>query len=289
LKQRWLSGVIAANVVALLALALTYPQLMVSPGALIPGHARLEKDCFACHAPWRGAASERCQKCHRLADIGIRTTQGAPLTQTKLKISFHQRLSEQDCIACHSDHAGPKLAERAGKRFSHSLLQPAVREGCSVCHAAPSDNVHRDLSAQCARCHTTDGWRPASFDHSMLSQAELQRCEGCHRPPRDRLHRPIKAYCHQCHSPQHWTPATFDHERLFLLDADHNVECSTCHDSGDYKRYTCYGCHAHRRDEIRAKHLEEGIGNFQNCARCHRSASGEAERGESRRGGERDD
>lgn len=289
MKPRWLPGLIAANLVALLALAVAYPQPMISPGPLIPGHAQLEKDCFACHAPWRGAASERCEKCHRLADIGIRTTQGVPVAQRKLKMSFHRELIEQDCIACHTDHAGPRLAQRPGKRFSHSLLRPTVRQGCGECHAAPSNAIHRDLTAGCSKCHSTDGWRPASFDHSLLSQEELQRCQGCHKPPDDRLHRPIKGYCHQCHRPQHWTPATFDHERFFVLDRDHNVDCSTCHDSGDYRRYTCFGCHAHRPDQIRAKHLEEGIGNFEDCVRCHRSATGEAEGGESQRGGERDD
>jgi hypothetical protein len=288
-KRGRLLAVIAANLLVLLALAAAYPSLMVSPGALMRGHASIEKDCFACHSPWRGAVSERCLKCHRIADIGLRTTEGVPLAQRKAKVSFHQDLIEQDCIACHSDHAGPKLTEHSRKPFSHSLLRPEVRNGCSGCHAAPADRVHRNLAAGCARCHQPERWNPANFDHSQLTADEQQHCEGCHKPPEDRTHRSIKGYCGQCHSPQHWRPATFDHDRLFALDADHDADCVTCHNADDYRRYTCYGCHAHRPDQIRAKHLDEGIGDFEDCVRCHKSASGEPEGGESRRGGERGD
>ena len=55
----WLLIVIAANLVVLVALAFVYPHLMVSPGPLTRGHAELATDCFACHAPWRGAAAQR--------------------------------------------------------------------------------------------------------------------------------------------------------------------------------------------------------------------------------------
>ena len=64
MKGRWLLAVIAANLLVLVALVFIYPHLMVSPGPLVQGHAELDTDCFACHAPWRGAASERCVACH---------------------------------------------------------------------------------------------------------------------------------------------------------------------------------------------------------------------------------
>ena len=67
---------IAANLVVLVALAFVYPHLMVSPGRSSPAHAELTTDCFACHAPLRGAAAERCIACHAVADIGLRTTKG---------------------------------------------------------------------------------------------------------------------------------------------------------------------------------------------------------------------
>ena len=63
-----------------MALAFVYPHLMVSPGPLVRvGTADLATDCFACHAPWRGAAAQRCIACHAVADIGLRTTKGVAL------------------------------------------------------------------------------------------------------------------------------------------------------------------------------------------------------------------
>jgi hypothetical protein len=285
---RWLLAVIAANLLGLVALVFVYPHLMVSPGSLVRGHAELDTDCFACHSPWRGAASERCAKCHLLPEIGLRTTKGTPLDQRTVKSSFHQDLIEQDCMACHSDHQGPKLTQRSRKPFSHALLRTAVRERCESCHAAPADKVHRDLSVSCRECHTLERWKPATFDHALLAKPVLERCEGCHKAPTDSLHRQFKGNCGQCHSQERWKPATFDHDKYFVLDRDHNTKCATCHTNDDYSRYTCYGCHEHRRDKVRAEHLEEGIRDFENCVECHRSASEEPRRRGSREGRKRD-
>ena len=235
MKRGWLMALITLNLAALLALVFVYPHLMVSPGAVMPAHAEINTDCFACHAPLRGAAADRCIKCHALADIGVRTTKGAPVERKAVKASFHQQLLEQDCMACHSDHTGPRLTERRGKRFSHQLLRADVRERCEACHKPPADSLHRQVTGNCAQCHRQAGWKPA----------------------------------------------TFAHDKLFLLDIDHNASCVTCHAGNDYKRYTCYGCHEHQPDKIRRKHEKEGIRDFENCVKCHRSA----EEKEGREGG----
>jgi hypothetical protein len=259
MKSRWLWIVITANLAVLVALAFLYPHLMVSPGALVTGHAELATDCFACHAPLRGAASDRCISCHAVADIGLRTSKGAALVKVAMassprvreagsaaskpraavKSSFHQQLIEQDCVTCHSDHAGPKLTQRSRKPFSHDLLTVATRERCDSCHAAPADALHRQIAGNCGSCHSSKAW----------------------------------------------TPATFDHDRFFALDRDHNAACATCHVGNNYARYSCYGCHEHTVANVRAEHEEEGIRDLDNCVRCHRSAN-EKDEG---RGGERRD
>jgi len=234
----WVLLVIGANLAALIALVFAYPHLMVSPGALLRGHAELATDCFACHAPWRGAASPRCIECHAAREIGLRTTQGVPLVQAGLKTAFHQELIEQDCIACHSDHEGSR--QRSRKSFSHQLLREQSRSACEECHRAPADSVHRRISGNCK----------------------------------------------QCHEAQRWKPATFEHAKLFVLDRDHDVKCETCHTGNDYSRYTCYGCHEHRPDRVRDKHVKEGIRDFEDCVECHRSAREEPKKG-SREGSDR--
>jgi len=72
-----------------------------------------------------------------------------------------------------------------------------------------------------------------------------------------------------------------------VLDRDHNATCATCHVNNDYKRYTCYGCHEHQPDKIRRKHVKEGIPEFDNCVKCHRSASEREGNERSREGRER--
>ena len=291
MKGRWLWIVISANLVVLVALAVIYPHLMVAPGALADGHAQLTTDCFACHTPLRGATADRCIACHALPDIGLRTTQGAAIVHAKLlKVSFHQELNDQNCMACYSDHAGPKLTQRSRKPFSHAMLRVAARDRCDTCHAVPTNgpkaDLHKALSVGCDKCHKTEAWKPATFDHTALTQAELGRCESCHKAPADTMHKQMTGNCAQCHKTQAWKPATFEHNKYFPLDKDHNASCVTCHVANNYKRYTCYGCHEHTPANMQAKHREEGVSeSLDNCVRCHRSGSGEGEGKGSREGG----
>jgi hypothetical protein len=78
-KRPVLLIVIALNLLVLVALAFAFPHLMVSPGPLVKGHAELATDCFACHAAWRGASSQRCTECHVTAEVGLKTTKGVPI------------------------------------------------------------------------------------------------------------------------------------------------------------------------------------------------------------------
>lgn len=237
-RSLWIS--FSLVLVAIIALSFVRPHEMVSPGNVIPAHAALESNCFACHAPFRGASAERCTTCHVVADIGLHTTKGVVIAQSDRRPAFHQALTEPNCMACHSDHPRPRLTKTSAVKFNHALLKGDARAKCQSCHTAPRDDLHRGQTLACATCH----------------------------------------------QPARWKPATFDHNRYFLLDGDHNAACTTCHLGGNYKQYTCYGCHEHQEARIIAEHREEGITNIQNCVRCHRSAHGEA--GGEREGGERE-
>ena len=129
MKTLWLKVAISVNLLVLVGLAFAYPALMVSPGPLMSGHSRLSNDCFACHTAWIGAPADKCVKCHALKDIGVRTTTGLAVPAGgKMKVSFHQELTEQNCVACHHDHPSPRLAEGARRAFQHGLLRPTTRE-----------------------------------------------------------------------------------------------------------------------------------------------------------------
>lgn len=271
--RRWLLPLVVINLLALIALVFAYPHLMVSPGPVRPAHASLATDCFACHSPFLGASPARCMSCHKLQDIGLRTTSGAALAAAP-RPAFHQQLASARCMDCHTEHQGIAFAH-ADKPFLHTLLKESVQGRCKECHQPPATAVHQNALLTCTQCHNTSGWRPASFDHGSLSQAVLQNCASCHAPPANDLHRNVAQTCSRCHQTTAWKPASFDHSQFFALDGVHNAACATCHVANRYDTYTCYGCHAHTPSGIAEKHREEGILDIQQCARCHRSGHGE--------------
>ena len=278
MKRRWLLPVIALNLLVLVGLAFVYPNLMISPGPLTPSHAALATDCFACHAPLRGAAANRCVACHAVADIGRLTTTGIPIPSKPDRLPFHQALARQDCMACHTEHAGVKLTQRAHPVFTHALLDSSIRERCASCHTPPANPLHRQVGSDCAQCHVPAHWKPVAFKHALLAADVQQRCATCHAPPKDALHQQISANCQQCHGTTQWKPATFDHAKYFPLVGEHKAACATCHVNSDFSRYTCYGCHEHTPAKIAAEHREEGIHDTTDCVKCHRRGDAESER-----------
>ena len=224
MKRGWLMALISANLAVLVALVFIYPHLMVSPGPVVAAHAELNTDCFACHAPLRGASTERCIACHALPDIGLRSSKGVPLVRKAkgLKTSFHQELIEKNCMACHSDHQAPRLTQRSRKPFSHELLRPAVREQCDSCHMAPVDKLHSKLTGNCKQCHSQKAWKPATFDHEksfVLDKDHNATCVTCHTG------NDYSRYtCYGCH--EH-TPAKVrsEHQEEGISDFENCVEC----------------------------------------------------------------
>lgn len=229
---KWL---LFANLAVLAALSLVYPHLMVGPGKLIPGHKQLEQDCFACHAGFRGAVAERCASCHKPADIGRLSTTGAPIVKPltgAMKTPFHQKLISQDCMACHSDHAGVRRYPAHGS-FKHAMLQKEARELCQGCHVAPRDALHGKISGNCIQCHSQEKWTPATFDHEKffaLDRDHNVKCVTCH------LQNDYSRYtCYGCH--EH-TPANIRREHIEegIRDFDNCVDCHRNADEDDIRR-----------------------------------------------------
>jgi hypothetical protein len=229
MTRRWVLALITVNLVGLGLLIVLWPNFMISPGPLAAAHAELATDCFACHAPFRGAAARQCMTCHAVATIGALTTKGVKLSSSDPRVAFHQQLNTQDCLSCHTGHEGSALGLGHRPSFSHTLLISAAGAKCETCHTSPGTAIHRDTGANCAQCHSQEGWKPVHFDHS----------------------------------------------KFFALEGPHATSCTTCHIDNDTSRFTCFGCHEHQADAIRAKHVREGIANFENCIQCHRSARGE--------------
>ncbi|MDP3030541.1 MAG: cytochrome c3 family protein [Rhodocyclaceae bacterium] len=223
--------VLAANLIVLAILAFVYPHLMVGPGKLIPGHSKLEMDCFACHAPFFGTTTERCTSCHKSEEIGKLTTLGQPIQKPLTSTPFHQKLLKQDCLACHSDHAGVKRFRIAG-RFNHALLQEDARKECQSCHKSPKDSLHEQITGNCSQCHTQEKWVPATFDHDkyfVLDRDHNVKCVTCH--VRNDYSRYTCYGCHE-HSPE---KIRREHIEEGIRDFKNCVECHRSADEHDIR------------------------------------------------------
>lgn len=244
--------VLAANLAAFAILAFVYPHLMVAPGKLIPGHGKLEADCFACHAPFSGADSQRCITCHKPEEIGRLTTAGLPIAKPLTSTPFHQKLTRQDCVACHSDHAGVKRFRPTG-HFDHLLLEKVTRAQCKGCHESPKDSLHRQLTAECSQCHSQKKWTPATFDHFKsfeLDRDHNVRCVTCH--VRDDYSRYTCYGCHE-HTPD---KIRRKHIKEGIRDYDNCVECHRNANEDDIR-----GEFARRGGDGRGKRDRHGDGD----------------------------
>lgn len=229
--SRILKTVLALNLIVLALLTFIYPHLMVSPGKLIAGHRLLETDCFACHAPLTGASSTRCATCHKSADIGRLTTAGLLIAKPRTATPFHQQLISQDCMACHSDHAGVKRYRLQGS-FNHALLSKETRDQCQSCHKKPKDSLHQQIEGNCLQCHTQQKWTPASFDHNKyfaLDRDHNVSCATCH------VRNDYSRYtCYGCH--EHTTAnVRRKHIEEGVAKFDNCVECHRSADKHDIK------------------------------------------------------
>lgn len=219
--SRTLKIILAINVLILAVLTFAYPHLMVGPGKLIPGHKQLDADCFACHNSFTGASSPKCMSCHKPADIGRLTTKGAAVEKPLTSTPFHQELVSQNCVGCHSDHAGVKRYRLKGY-FDHALLKQETSKLCQNCHKSPTDALHKQITGNCAQCHSQKKWTPATFEHNkyfVLDRDHNTKCVTCH------VRNDYSNYtCYGCH--EH-TPANIrrEHVEEGIRKFDNCVEC----------------------------------------------------------------
>ena len=212
--------------IVIVLLAILMPEVLVSPGKPIAAHEDFASDCFACHSLFIGSTVDKCVECHKIEDIGIKSTQGLLIAREKKNVSFHQKLIEEDCVACHSDHRGVKPF-RPISRFSHDLLEPSLQKDCIGCHRNPGDSLHKTQKANCDRCHSQDSWLPTHFDHSeyfRFDQDHETECTTCH------INADYSSYtCYGCHEHSR-SEIREEHLEEGIRDYEN---CSECHRSGD--------------------------------------------------------
>ncbi len=233
MKNKVIILIVAANLAILLLLAIFFPHLMISPGKPIDAHSELAENCFACHTPFIGSRSKKCIVCHKVEEIGIKTSKGLLIDKEKKNVAFHQKLMKEDCLSCHSDHKGV-MAFLPISHFSHNLLDSTLQKQCDNCHRNPGDSLHLKVKGNCGRCHTGKAWSPATFDHKKhfrFDRHHNNQCATCH------INNDYANYtCYGCH----------EHSRSKIRE-EHVEE-------GIYDYEICVKCHR-SGDEDEAKHI----------------------------------
>lgn len=243
----------------------------------------LEASCRDCHTRGRYAGTpQACAACHADDDPHAgRLGQDCAVCHTPLgwdQVSFdHSQTAfpligkhiEVDCQNCHAD------------------LTFTAAAACYACHAA--DDHHNGRYGQsCELCHTPLGWEGVTFDHALTAFPLTGRhqgvdclachmdgrfsgtptaCASCHAEPAYHAGQ-FGAACQDCHTTAGWLPARFDRRHPFPFNHGERGAnaCRVCHPS-TLSAYTCYQCHD--ANEIQEEHVDEGIRQFSDCARCH--------------------
>jgi hypothetical protein len=244
-------------------------------------------DCAGCHADpdlHKGLFSNDCASCHTAAGWKPARIEGKLFDHaatTGFSLTLHAKNYDgttMSCQACHQDGVD---------KFGSQI--------CETCHAQGEERAafmrkHVDqFGATCLDCH--DGVdRMSNFDHANFfvldgKHAKIE-CDACHKNKvfkdtpkvcvQCHADPPIHAgffglKCQYCHSTQAWSPAALK-EHGFPLNhgGSGEVACQTCHPA-KYAQYTCYGCHDHQPDEIKASHQKAGISaqDLPDCTKCH--------------------
>lgn len=253
--------------------------------------------CGSCHMDtWRATRapdhqasglSQDCSRCHgsqRWTDAPGFAHAAFPLQ------GAHARTS---CSACHADG-----------------IYEGTASTCFACHetewrqVANPDHQAGNYPQSCEVCHTSAAWRPAAFDHGAtdfpLTGAHTavacaschvdgqytgtdSRCQACHLTDWQGTDNPdhqaadFPQDCVLCHSSSRWEGAVFNHDQPWfpIYSGSHRGEwtsCAECHaTSGDYRQFSCLGCHEHSRSAMDGEHDEVShyVYDSAACLSCH--------------------
>lgn len=257
--------------------------------------------CAKCHTPgpdnkprYTGLAFGKCSDCH--ADP-------------------HKGAFPQGCASCHSTSGWKKISTSVlSQNFDHSktkfpLLGKHATVNCALCHVggdfkkplafAKCMDCHKDEhggqfvqrpgGAECASCHTVNGFKPSTFtvaDHAQTQyplkggHAKLE-CEQCHVPKgKDTVFKLKFAHCTDCHKDEHGgqfagAPYANDCERCHTVEGYHPSTFTLARHkdtrfvlTGGHVAIPCADCH---KESVAFKPKPLAQYHWQNlaCTSCH--------------------
>jgi len=257
-------------------------HLAQAAAVLDPNHTGFPTDCGGCHT----------------------TTRWSPSTFNHAKTNFpltgaHIAVA---CNLCHKNSVYVGTPNTCGNAACH--LQNYVN--------ATNPKHGTGFSTDCASCHSTNAWQPASFDHSKasfpLTGAHLTTpCASCHKngvytgtpntcgnaachltrynattsPSHAAAAFPLD--CQTCHSTTAWQPSTWNHDTYFPISAGSHHSpgrwsvCADCHTvPTNYAAFSCINCHAHSpQSTVDGQH--SGVSGYSYtsaaCYHCHPQGS----------------
>ena len=165
------------------------------------------QDCNSCHAKndaHNGQFGQDCSQCHTTV-----SWQSATFDHSKSAFPLTGAHQQVTCIKCHVQ--GP-----AGIVFKGT---PTT---CVSCHTDPA--FHKGLfGADCATCHNTTAYSPATFNQAHafpLNHGRASTCKNCH--PTN-----LNTYtCFTCHAPAQMA------SRHEVTNAAQIADCARCHANG---------------------------------------------------------
>ncbi|HKV76063.1 MAG TPA: cytochrome c3 family protein [Gemmatimonadales bacterium] len=232
-----------------------------STGAPVPVYKPLpHAQCSACHNdPHAGKFGAVCSQCHQTRSFTAIDSAG--FNHSRTRYPLQGRHAAVACARCH---------ERGGVK----VKDPAFA-ACGSCHG----DAHAGLAlidnrpADCAACHTTQGFAVASFTlaqhaatrYPLEGKHQTVECESCHARQTGTaarslgtsgiVMRPASTRCTSCHGQDHG---------MQLANRRDNGECSTCHTVAGWTP-SRFGLteHAELRLTLTGRHAEIA------CAACH--------------------
>ena len=208
--------------------------------------------CTACHTdPHKSSFTQPCQSCHNTTSWKqIAGLQGFDHSKTKYPLlgkhktvacedchrrgDFKAQIPFADCMDCHKDYHGGQFLKRAG-------------------------------GAECAVCHTVDGFKPSTFtvkDHEAtkypLEGRHVQvACDKCHLPKGEAtVFKITQIQCKDCHEDIH---------KGQFASLPHQNRCESCHDLRGFKAARfALARHNETRFPLKGAHIAVL------CAECHK-------------------
>jgi len=260
-------------------------------GSLSEHHTEMDdiRYCFDCHNLFWGVPDEKCRVCHRELDL-----------QAKDKRGMHRKWKDE-CIHCHSEHAGysSKILSVDKKVFPHDktafgLRGKHLKISCEKCHKAKAEQVissycgldiscyschkktphPRVIDKRCGVCHTESSWKDVGkvqnlpelshkgFNFALAGKHKEVKCPKCHK--NNKFSKMSYKLCSDCHKDPH--KGQFKKR-----------PCEVCHDTNSWKK-TIFD-HAktklplvgfHKRPMCKSCHPNKVFNNANPaCEKCH--------------------